>query len=295
MWFKNLCVFQLQDDWQLTAGALEALLTKHPLLPCSGLNLHSQGFVAPREGGALVESADRHLLIALGLEDKLIPRSALDEQVRQHAAEYERRHGLAPGRKLRRELREQALAELAPRALARRRTVRAWIDPAARRLVVDTASPGAAEKLATALREVLESLPLIRPQPATAVAVRLTSWLAAGRAPANFTLGDEVELRGGKPETPRVRCANQPLTAPMVRRLLQDGLTVVKLSLHWRERAALTLDQTLQLRRLRPLETTPAAADTTDPAQRFDADLRLMIGDLGQLIKDLGTALAVSL
>src|SRR3546814_19846377 len=93
------------------------------------------------------------MLIALGVEQKLLPSSVVQQAVDERASELEQRQGFKPGRKQLRDLKDQVTAELMPRAFAKRRSTRAWIDPVSGWIVVDAASPSRAEELLELLRD----------------------------------------------------------------------------------------------------------------------------------------------
>lgn len=288
MWFKNLQVFQLEQDWTLTPGALEEILARQPLLPCPTMSLLSEGWVAPLDGGALVQNLGRQMLIALGSEQKLLPSSVVNDAARARAEAWQKQRGFKPGRKLLREFKEQAQAELLPRAFVRRRTTRAWIDPEARRIVVDSASPTRAETLVVKLRDTLGELAVILPQPQTAPAATMTAWLLADDAPGRLTLGEECELGGSDEAKSVVRYVRHPLHAAALRRHFDQGFQAQRLALQWNARISLIVNDKLQLRRVRFLDIEEGAAATEmTPEQKFENDFTLMTGEYRALLDDL--------
>src|SRR3546814_9200112 len=88
-------------------------------------------------------------------------------------------------------LKDQVTAELMPRAFAKRRSTRAWIDPVSGWIVVDAASPSRAEELLEVLRDEVDGLSLELPELAQAPATAMTAWLAGGAAPGTFELDQE--------------------------------------------------------------------------------------------------------
>ena len=49
MWFKNLALYRLPADWNVSAAELEEKLGQRTLQPCSPLEMLSRGWVAPSE------------------------------------------------------------------------------------------------------------------------------------------------------------------------------------------------------------------------------------------------------
>src|SRR5690606_26167049 len=128
MWFRNLLVYRITAPWRIEAEAFDAGLAQGRLQPCGSLAMESRGWVCPRDDERFIYSLNRHWLIALGVEEKLLPSSIVRQVADERAAELEKRQGHPVGRKQLRDLRIQVTDELLPRALARRRVTRAWID-----------------------------------------------------------------------------------------------------------------------------------------------------------------------
>src|SRR3546814_10918528 len=102
------------------------------------------------------------MLIALGFEQKILPSSVIKQGVDVRADFLAQLQGFNPGRKQLRALKDQVTAELMPRAFAKRRSTRAWIDPVSGWIVVDAASPSRAEELLEVLRDEVDGLSLDR-------------------------------------------------------------------------------------------------------------------------------------
>ncbi|MGQ0619722.1 MAG: recombination-associated protein RdgC [Panacagrimonas sp.] len=294
MWFRNLLPYRLTAPWTLTAGALEEQLVARPLLPCTGLTAQSQGWVAPRDGAALVCSQGRQLLFALSVETKLLPSSVVKDATLAKAAQIETRMGFKPGKKQMREIKEQVTAELLPRAFSKRRMTRAWIDATAGWLIVDSSSAKRAEELATLLRETLGELSIepldTRQSPMSA----MTAWLATGKVPGAFALDQDCEMKSGGDDPGAVRFAKHGLEGEDVRRHVKDGKSVTQLGLTWNDRMRLVLADPGVIKRVRfeMIEQDHAENEPQGNAdERFDADFALMCGELGKMMEDLVAAL----
>ncbi|HEU0196575.1 MAG TPA: recombination-associated protein RdgC [Nevskiaceae bacterium] len=294
MWFRNLQVYSLDADWTLSPGGLEEALAAHPLQPCPPLAMTSQGWVAPADTPALVQNLDRHLLLALGVEQKLLPASVVAEAAQQYAEQWEQSHGIKPGRKLKREFKDRATTELLPRAFARRRVTHLWIDASARRLVVDSASAGPAELATETLRDTLGELPLSLPAPERAIDDTLSTWLRTDRPPETFALGEDCELTGPDETRPTLRYQRHPLQTPELHQHLDNGFRVSRLALTWRDQLSFVIDSKLQLKQLRFLDLDEADDETElTPEQRFEAEFALMSSSYSAMLGDLLGALGV--
>lgn len=294
MWFKNLQILTLPAGWTVTAAALEAALRRHPLLPVNAASMQSQGWLPPGPGAALVHAHNRQLLLALGIEQRLLPAAVINQATRQKAEALEQQQGFAPGRKQLRDLKDQVANELRPRAFVRRRSVRAWLDLDAGRLIVDSASPKLAEELTTVLRADLGELPVTPLATQQSPAAAMTAWLSAGAAPGALSLQDDCELSADNAAKSAVRYVRHGLDGPEIRSLIGGGKTVTRLGMAWRERLSLVLTDKLALKRIRfqgmdEQDAVPGARKNED--DEFDANFALMTGELDALLNDLVAAL----
>ncbi|HEX4895790.1 MAG TPA: recombination-associated protein RdgC [Solimonas sp.] len=293
MWFKNLQIYRLPSGWSLSAGALEEKLSARPLQPCTGLNLQSRGWVPASEDGQWVYAQGRQMLVAMGIEQKLLPGAVVRQAAEERAQQYERLKGFKPGRKMMREIKDQVTAELLPRAFVRQRTLRAWLDPVGGWAVVDASSPGRAEELIELLRDTLGEFAAVPVDAEQAPSAALTAWLASGNPPGRFTLDDECELCGTDVSKPTVRYVRHALEGEEgLRRHIADGKFATRVALTWNERLSLVVTEKLQVKKLKFLVVREGDDQTAqNPQEQFDLDFALMSGELGEMLKDLGQAL----
>jgi recombination associated protein RdgC len=123
-----------------------AKLAHQALQPCGGLQMESRGWICPHEDGMFLFQQQRQWLLALGVEQKLLPASVVRQETETRAEDLARRQGRAVGRKQMRELKDQVTDELLPRAVPRRRTTHGWIDAAKGWLAVDAAADAKSEQ-----------------------------------------------------------------------------------------------------------------------------------------------------
>lgn len=293
MWFKNLQIYRLSSPWEMTPAALEEKLAAHPLTPCRGIQQQTRGWVSPRDNGQLVHDYEKHLLIALGTEQKILPASVINQEAQSRAVKLEQKQGFKPGRKQMRELKEHVMVELLPRAFARRRMLRAWIAPAQKWLVVDAASPGKAEELTEALRLALGELALTPLATQQSPGAAMTGWLSAGAAPGRFGIDQDCELIGADATKSTVRYVRHTLDGKDLRQHISAGKSATRLGLSWNSRLSFVLHEQHQLKRLNFLDMDKnredAAAENAD--EQFDADFALMTGEYVKLLADLVKAL----
>ena len=99
MWFKNLQLYRLPTPWNIDLAKFEELLGRGPFVKCPSNQPMSRGWVSPRRDGTLVFSLGRQWMIALSVEQRLLPSSVVNEEVKERAEAMEAQQGYAPGRK----------------------------------------------------------------------------------------------------------------------------------------------------------------------------------------------------
>ncbi|HEY0914523.1 MAG TPA: recombination-associated protein RdgC [Solimonas sp.] len=286
MFFRNLIAFNLPAGWAMTPAALEEALSAQPLTPCAGQNLQSRGWVPPTASGQLVRSVEKQYVIALGTEQKLLPGKVVKQHAAERAAQVEQVKGYKPGGKMMREIKDQVILELLPRAFVQRGSLRAWLDTQHGFLCVDTASPAKAEELVEMLRNTLNGeLAVTLPEPAQSPSSLMTGWLAAGAAPGRFALGESCRLIGTDASKPTVAYTRHGLVGEDVRRHITEGKFATEVALVWNEAISFILTDKLHLKRLAFLTVREEQSD--HPEEQIDVDLTLMAGELALLLADL--------
>jgi len=293
MWFKNLVVYRLPAGYVPETDKLERNLAHHALQTCAGLQMESRGWVCPHEDGLFLYQQQRQSLLALGIEQKLLPASVIRQQAQTRAEEIERRQGRPIGRKQMRELKEQVTDELLPRALSRRRTTHGWIDAAKGWLAVDAATDAKSEEFMEALRRAEESMLTKRLETQRTPAAAMAEWLLRGEAPGLFGIDQDLELRAADASKATVRYARHNLEGKEIRDHLAAGKTVVRLGLTWNDKISFVLTEHLQIKRLSFLDILrqDSGTDAADKDEQFEIEFALMTGELALLFADLVKAL----
>jgi recombination associated protein RdgC len=175
---------------------------------CAATQMLSAGWIEPRgrQHGALVESVGGQWVLKLCVERKAVPGPVVKGELAQRLDRIEQETGRRPKGKRAKEVREEIVHELLPRAFPRRSTLLLWIDPQAGCVVIDSGSAKKAEEAMTLLVEALGGEVVLQPldtelAPATAMA----QWLQDREAPAGFTLDRDCVLQQPDSEKAAVR------------------------------------------------------------------------------------------
>jgi recombination associated protein RdgC len=292
MWFRNLQLYRLPTNWDMTVERLDEQLGRLRFRPCGSQELASQGWMARQPDGPLVHSVGGQWLIALGVEQRLLPSSVVKQVAEDRAEEIEAQQGYKPGRKQMKEIKEAVTQELMPRAFTRRRRIFAWIDAQAGWLVVDASSRSAADSVVEALHKSLDELPLKLLNTRRSAGSAMTEWLVANEAPGAFTIDQDCELRAVTEEKSAVRYVRHALDGKEVREHIEAGKQASRLALTWDERLSIILNEKLELKRLQFLDVvTESASDGLAADEQFDSDFALMTAELRNFIPALIEAL----
>ena len=293
MWFKNLQIYRLAAPWNVTAQKLEEQLSRFAFKPAGKTEHLARGWIAPRGDDALVYALQRHWLIALGIEQKLLPASVVNQAAKERAARMEQQLGYKPGRKQMREIKENVTEELLPRAFSRYQTTFAWVDPVNGWFIVDAANVKKAEEIIEVLRWSVDDFPASLLQTKASPVAAMSAWLSAGEAAPGFSIDRECELKSPLEEKSLVRYARHPLDIPEIRSHLTSGKLPTRLALTWRDRVSFVLSERGEIKKLEfvDLRDKDGAPETENEEDRFDADFVLMTGELTRLLDELVDAL----
>ncbi|MFO1322163.1 MAG: recombination-associated protein RdgC [Burkholderiales bacterium] len=294
MWFRNLQIHRIAPDATLEADAFAGQLVAHAFQPCTSLMLESRGWIPPRGDDRLVCVLNHQWLLALGVEKKLLPSSVIRQNVQQRAAEIESMTGMKPGRKRQRELKEEVTDELLPRAFSTYRTTFAWIDPAARWLMIDASSEKRGEEFMEHVRKSVTDAPFALVRTGRSPSAAMAEWLIAREAPAGFTIDRECVLQSPLEEKSTVRYTRHTLVdTDEIRNHIRDGKQPIQLALTWQDRVSFVLTDKCEIRKAALLEMAKPEdqPDAESAEAQFETDFVLMTGMMGGLIADLIEAL----
>ena len=291
--FKNALVYRI-NHWDAPATtAIEDRLDSGRFSECGATQLESSGWVEPRgaKHGLLIESIGAQLILRLCVERKAVPGSVVKLALNQRLDKIERDTGRRPKGKQAKEMKEEIVHDLLPRAFPKRSDTLVWIDPQARLLWVNTASLKRADGIVTQLVERLAggiALTLLQTQlsPATAMA----QWLSTQDAPAGFSIDRECELKQTDSEKSTVKYSRHTLDIVEVAEHIQQGKLPTQLAMTWEGRVSFVLTESMTLKRIKFLDVAlEGRASGKDDS--FDADVAIETGELRKLFADLLAAL----
>jgi recombination associated protein RdgC len=284
MWFKNIQIYRLADE----ATAFDQLgeyLARQTLQSCLGLDIQTKGWIPPGlEETDLVYRHGQQILIAFGIEKKLLPASVVNQLTKERAQEMEGRLGYTPDRKQMKEIKEAAYRELLSRAFSVRQRTHVWIDLLDGWFVVESANVTRADTVVEAFIKST-GIGLKRIQTEIAPISAMTTWLLDENPPVIFSVDRDSIFRSREDKKVSVSYVQQSPDPQEITRHVRTGKEVIKLALTWRDKISFSLDESLQLKRLTLLDIDEEFAETA--AEQFDSDFFMMTSELRQLLPEL--------
>ena len=292
--FKNALVFRIAQ-WDRPAVAdIEDRLAGARFTECGASQPESSGWVEPRgeKHGALVETVGGQVILKLCTETKSVPASAVKSRLEEQLDKIEQETGRRPKGKRAKELKEEIVRELLPRAFPKRGATLVWIAPAANLVVIDASSIKKADGIVSRLVELLGGgLSLSFLQTEISPSVAMSGWLKSKEAPAGFTIDRDCELKQPDSEKATVRYAHT-LDIDEVGQHIEQGKVPTQLAMTWDSRVSFVLTESMAIKKIKLLDVVlEGASSATRDEGGFDADVALVTGELGKLIPDLVDAL----
>lgn len=292
--FRNLTIFRFPEAVDL--DALEAALGTAVLKPVGPMERESSGFVSPfgRDSVVLSHAVGRVVWLTVGGEKRLLPTSVLTVAWADKLKEHEAKTGAAPSGKTRKQIKDDVIAELLPRAFVQHSRVDMSIDRTHSFLAIDTTSRKQAEAAVSEIRSALGSFPAMPLNAERSMSVLATSWLAGEPLPEGFVLGEEVELDdgGGGEGWKGVRA---DLTSDEVVKHLEAGKRVVRVGLVYQDRVAFTIGEDLVIRKFRLTDVAMeqlGGFEAEDLAAELDARYCLAAAEIRRLFLGLHDVLS---
>lgn len=300
MFFRNLTMFRFPAALDLSE--LETRLAEFPMKPVGPLEVASRGFVPPLgvEGEELTHRGPDGLhaiWLTLGGEQKILPGPVVNELMAKRVAELEKAQGRKPGGKTRKQMREDLVHELLPRAFVKPVRTDVLIDLRNSVVVVNTASRKAAENAVSEIRTALGSFPALPLNAEVSPRGVMTGWIAGEPLPEGLTIGEQCELKDPSDHGATVRCTNQDMGAEEIARHLDAGKQVTKLGLNLDGHVSFVLGEDLIVRQFKLLDGALDRMDRVDNEDlrgELDARFALMVGEFNRLFAVLEPALKLS-
>lgn len=290
--FRNALVYRIAHWEPPSLAQINDRLDAERFVECGATQTESAGWIEPRgeRHAALAEAFAGRLILKLCRETKAVPAGVVRGLLEERLDAIEQQDGRRPKGRRAREIKDEIVHELLPRAFAKRRSTLVWVDPGARWVVIDSANAKQADAILTRLVQVLGGgLRLAPLQTALAPATAMALWLHERDAPAGFSIDRDCELKQSDRDKACVRYARHTLDIDEVAAHIAAGKLPTRLALTFDSRVSFVLTETLALKSIRLQGVVLESGEAKDKG--FDADVALATGELARLFPALIEAL----
>lgn len=296
MWFKNLKIYRISEQFSLDEEKLQNQLSEFSFRPCGSQDLATMGWSAPLgHGESLYHAAAGKFLFSLKKQEKLLPAAVVNAELADKVAQIEAETGAPVNKKAQQDMKQEITHRLLPQAFTRNSFTFGFICPQQRLVIVDASADGKAEAFLAMLRKALGSLPVV-PLAKRSIQADLTLWLQQGKQPGQIQLLEEAELKSPDEDGSIVRCKNQDLSAEEISYHLDAGKLVQKIAVEWDETLSCILQEDLAIKRVKFSDTLREQNDDIpkdQQAARLDADFALAAGEIVRLADFLSQTFAL--
>lgn len=293
MLFKNAVIYRFEDRFSKSGSEIDELFAKYTLQPCLSSEMQSIGWLpAFKQGRNLAVELEQFIFFRAGIEEKLLPKAAIDNAVDKQAMAQ---NIVLDSRAKRKELEEIVVAGLMPNALTQRKHINAYIDLKKQWLVIDASSTNKASLVTALLRKSLGSLAIVAESPAQSIQSALTYFAQFGVGNTNFEILEDIWVKSTVEDGGQARIKGIPVSASEVRQHLDQGWQVYQMSLQYKERLQLAIGNDFILKRLKLTDLATEELDGEDEAFLHAQatailvarELRLLITDILRVISSL--------
>lgn len=262
-------------------------------VPCSSQESESSGWIpAYDDPQPWTLKQSHHALMSFRIEKRLLPSSVINKETEAKRLKIEEQQGFKPGRKQTREIKEDVILELLPKAFTSHVDVYVWLDFKESRLIINSTNQNQIDLILSALVKSgkINLMPLhVNVSPALA----MTQWLAEYDTPNKFTIDQDTELKAFGNSRATVRYSYESIDTEEAQRHIKLGKQCTRLALTWDDKISFKLDDSLRIKSLSALDVIDYQPDANaqNDAELFNSEFALFAGELSKLINDLIAAL----
>ncbi len=279
--------------------ALQLALAEHVVKPVGPMELSSVGFASPygEDNKALYQRVSTDdidvITLTIASEQRVLPSGAVNKALMDKIRKFEADNARKPGGKMRRQMKDDLVSEMLPKAFVQPGRTDLYIDLRRHMVIINTASRKAAEAAVSQIREVLGSFPALPVNCEVAPRQILTGWVAGEDMPDEWSLGDECELRDPADSGAVVKVQRMELAGTEIDSHLEAGKQVKRLGLLHSDLISAVLDEEMVLRKVKLMDVVldRHEEEERDDINAFlDGKLLLMAGALGPFIDSASKA-----
>lgn len=286
--FRNAQFFRLDGDWPDSEEAVSQKLEGSAFKPCGPLTERSSGWVPidTDSAEALARRVNGADLIKLRSQSRVLPASAINEELEMRIEEYRERMNEKPNPREKRRLKAETRDELLPKAMLKSDRIPGYIDVKEKILAVDAGQNAATERFLLHLRAPFDDV-AINPLQFNRPVGELLNKIFFGSAPSQFALGRECRMQDAADVRSIVRWSDFDLSDKTIKEHVANGMRLTHLAIVYDNILSCVLDEEGVIRKLRFLGADDEGDDAGDPLTRMDAEFVLMTGTLRLMLADM--------
>lgn len=288
MQFKNAIVFRFPKSILPELAQLEDRVEDFMLKPLGGLDLSTTGFVSPygKNDKAVIRQG-KNIWITQGTQSRILPAAAVNEVVAAKIEEIEEREDRKIGGKARRQIKDDVLTEMIPRAFVVSGRTNIWINTELCVAVVDASSKKRAEAAISLIRNAMGSFPVLPLNAEVSVGGLMTGWLEGSELPEGIVLGDECVLKDPAEGGATASLSKQDLSSDEIKTHRESGKQVSRVGVVINDHVSLAIGDDMIIRKIKLLD---GAMDSLENTERnsleaeLDARFALFTGEMKQVL-----------
>ncbi len=282
---KNLTWYTSLDTILLTEDALE----NKAFAPCSKVSTSSMGWIKPLDGESYIIEQSGCQVIMLKIEKKHLPVCVVKARHQEMIERYQAREGVAPHRKIKNELKDDATAELLAKAFSKYTIVPVVIMNRDNRILVMSNTASLAREVIIFLGMSLAPHKLNIDLPRTELdSVNVfTQWVTDG-APEDFSVSDKFLFQNIDGAT--LSSNTIPADDDILSQAIENGFCVESLKVSWRDLVSLKVNGSLTLSSTKVIASDDAEIGDEDHAVFFH-ELGVFLSWISAFLDDLVAAM----
>lgn len=286
--FKNATLWTTTTETPIDPQALEEALQAAVFVECGASQEKSAGWISPRneKNGALLEIIGGQLIVRLMLQSKAVPASAINKELDRRCALTEDQTGRKPGKKERRDMKDDIKLALLPNAFTKESSILAWIDRDNKSLVIDTTTQSRSDVVITALIAAIPGLMIQPVNTKVSPVAAMAQWLTdADALNSVFTIDRDCELKACDESKSVVRYGNHPLDNKEVEQHILNGKMPTRVGMTWNGKISFVLSAKGAIQKMNFLGVK--TDESSASADAFDADIVISTGLFNDMKSDL--------
>lgn len=294
--YKSAQIFKI-ENFEMSSSEFDKLLAPFHFRKMTQAQTTSIGWVSPYgeelEDESLVRTTDDKHSLTFKMSEKKISKSILDEQVLIRFQEL-KKSATGPqklDKKTRKDLSETIKNEMLPNQKPEGKCVNAYIDPAAKYLVIEGTSSKNSDAIIEMLTRAFEGgnfdIKISTFKTIDSVTTVITQWVIDDSIiPNDLELGSKCSLSG--PEGQVVKYDKHELSEEKLKKYISDdNMDVAELQIEYKDIVSFQLSSDLSLRGIKTLDGSEGKYGANDYDDGWDADFVLMAGVFSELFPNV--------